>query len=233
MRIAIYNKDKNCLIGLKKMIYSYAEKFKLDVLIECFNCCKDLLASQNKYHIVFLDYSAKNPNGIKVASRIADANQFCSIVFTSRENKFDNNIFTIPLSGIISYPIKESEVCFVLDNYFYKRKNGYPMLVKSGLDTVCLNVNEIVYLEANNKNCVLHLGKESINCNKTMAMIYETLPKKFFLKINRSNVINSEYVNRFNSDEVMLKTGERLFISRNYRKNFKENYCDFISGMGM
>ena len=229
MRIAIFNKNKNCLRQLKEIVYRYAEKFKIDISVECFICGKDLLASKNRYHIVFLDYGTENNSGLKTAVRLNEKDCFCSIIFTGFNKCFDNNVFAVHLTGCLTYPIKESEVVCVLDNYFRKRKNGYPLLIKSGTDTVCRNVNEIVYIEANNKHCVVHLGQESIDCNNTMANVYETLPKRLFLKINRSNVINSEYINKFNSDEVMMKTGERLYISRNYRKNFKEKYCDFIN----
>jgi len=233
MRIAVYNENKNYLLQLKQIIYRYAEKYKLDVLVECFNCGKDLLASKNRYHIVFLDYCGENCEGLKIANMMMKIDNFCTIVFSGCESCFSNDIFTVSVRGFLTYPIKENEVCGVLSNYFSKKINGHPLLIKSGQDTVCLKTNEIVYIEANNKHCVVHLGEKSICCNKTMANVYEELPKMLFLKINRANVINSEYINRFNSNVVMLKTGKKLYISRNYRKDFKRNYSDFINRMSI
>ncbi len=228
MRFAIYNKNKNYLRQLKQIIYRYAEKYRLDVLIECFENGKDLLASKNRYHIVFLDYDFKCGEGLKIANELTEKYSYCSIIFTGRKGCFDNNIFTVPLNGYLIYPIEDDDVFFTLDNYFRKRKNGYPLLIKSGVDTVCLNINAIIYLEADNKHCRVHLWEETINCSQTMAALYNGLPKRLFLKINRYTVVNSEYVDRFNSIEVILKTGERLYISRTYRKDFKDNYHDFI-----
>ncbi len=230
MRLAIYNENINHLWQLKRIIYRYAEKYRMDILVECFSCGKALLASKNRYHMVFLDYG-ENYEGLEIASRLMETDSFCSVIFSGRKNLFNNSIFSVSVKGCLTYPIKEKEVCCVLENYFNKKINGYPLLIKSGMDTVCLKTNEIVYLEADNKHCVVHLGEKSIVCNKTMAKVYDALPKRLFLKINRANVINFEYINRFNSNEVMLKTGEKLYISRNYRKNFKRDYCELINVM--
>ena len=232
MRIAIYNENELCLWLLKQIIYRYASKYRMDIFIECFSCGKELLASKNRYHIVFLDYGQK-AQGLWIASKLMELDGFCTIIFTGDENCFDNNIFSVPVMGFLTYPIKEDEVNFVLSNYFNKKINGRPLLIKSGMDTVCLKTNEIVYIEADNKHCVVHLGEKSIKCNKTMANVYEALPKTHFLKINRAYVINPEYINRFNSNEVMLKTGDILYISRNYRKNFKKEYYDYIERVGI
>lgn len=231
MRIAICNENKNYLWQLKQMIYSYAEKARIEMFVECFSCGRDLLSSKNKFHIVFLDYGVEKSRCLGIAKRLTEADFFCSIVFTGTKSNFDNSVFKVGPMGYIFYPIMEREVWYVLNNCFRKRKNGYPLLVKSGEDTVWINVNEIVYIEANNKHCILHLAGECIESSKTMANVYNALPKEFFLKINRSNIVNTEYINRFNSGEVILKNGERLHISRSYRRVFKDDFNNLIKAM--
>ncbi len=229
MRIAICNRNRRYLDSLKLMLYRYAEKKRLEIAVECYYCGKDMLATKNRYNIVFLEYDAYSVNGLETAKTLRESDCFCSIIFIGNKNRFCNSIFKVSPSGFLTYPIDESEVVSVLDDCFRKKINGYPLLIKSSEDTVCLNSNEIFYIEANNKHCIISLGKKCINCNQTMGKLYEQLPKMVFLKINRANVINSEYINSFNAGEVTLKNGKKLYISRNYRKNFKENYCEFIN----
>ena len=231
MRIAVCNRNKFYLKSIKLMIYSYAEKKKIDVMVECYLCGKDMLVSDYKYNIVFLEYCIDSAEGTETAKLLRQTDSFCSIIFTSIENRFGNDIFKVYPSGFLTYPITENELISVLNDYFHAKINGYPLLLKSGEDTVCLKSAEIVYLEADNKHCVVHLRKEKLSCNCTMRRVYDTLPKSVFLKINRAYVINSVYINKFNSEEVFLKTGDKLYISRNYRKDFKQNYYDFISAM--
>ncbi len=231
MRVAVCDGNGINRNSLKLMIYRYAERLKIDAVAEEYLCGNDMLASGKRYNMVFLDYNAEILNGMAVSRLLREGDCFCSIIFTSSENRFRNDIFKVSPSGFLTYPIKERDVVLLLDDYFRKKINGYPMLIKSGADTVCLNTNEIVYLEADNKHCVVHLKEKNLNCSRTMGSVYEVLPKVSFLKINRAFVINSEYINSFNSREVVLKTGDKLYISRNYRKDFKQGYFNFINTM--
>ena len=97
------------------------------------------------------------------------------------------------------------------------------------MDRVCINTSEIVYLEANNKNCFINLQTEQIRCNTTMARVYSVVPKNHFLKINRAYIVNSDYVNKYNNELVYLKNGVELRISRNYLKDFKQEYIKYIN----
>ena len=111
--------------------------------------------------------------------------------------------------------------------------SGITVFIKNGEYMHCVNTNEILYLEACNKHCLVSLEKEKIICNKTMARIYETLPKTQFLKINRAFVINCNYVEKYNRENVILKNGEALPLSRNYVKEFKMNFQSNMEFMRM
>jgi len=95
-------------------------------------------------------------------------------------------------------------------------------------DTVCLNSEEIFYIEASNKHCLIHLKNEIILCKKTMARVSEVLPKIHFQKINRAFIINLNCIDKYNSDSVFLKNGENLHITRTYYKSFKQNYFEYL-----
>ena len=62
-----------------------------------------------------------------------------------------------------------------------------------------------------------------------MARVFEALPKIYFLKINRSFIVNLGFINKYNTESVFLKNGEDLHITRTYYKNFKENYILYSS----
>lgn len=202
MRIAVCKSNKHYLNTLKLMIYRYAEKMKIEILTECYLCGKDMLASGNRFNIVFLDYNLAGEKGLQIAKAIRKFDSLCLIVFIGSDTCFAGDIVKVYPSDYLTYPINEAKVFGVLDEYFCKRGIKYPLLIKSGEDIVCLNTSEIVYLEASNKHCVVHLKEKSLNCNKTMACVYDQLPKILFLKINRAFVINSGYINRFNKGHL-------------------------------
>jgi len=87
----------------------------------------------------------------------------------------------------------------------------------------------ILYLEANNKYCYIHLENETILCKKTMARVFDALPKIYFQKINRAFIVNLNAINKYNAQNVDLKNGETLHITRTYYKNFKQEYLNFFN----
>lgn len=231
MRIAICYSQLDYMNELKRIIYRYAVKMKLELVVECYLSGEDMLRAERKYNIVFLEYGFTDRARLKTAQKIKALNPFCSMVLIGSEGVFAGDVFMITPAGYLTRSVSEEQVYRILSEYFYKIGSKYPLLIKSRGDTFCLNTSEIVYLEANNKRCIVHLEEDEIDCNKTMAKVYEDLPKRLFLKINRAFVINFRYIDKFNRDSVILKNGERLYISRNYHKSFKEDYISLINDL--
>lgn len=224
MKIAICNRNNYHLKTLKQSIYHYSSLKRMEIVIDCYSQGEQMLASEERYEIIFLSCDLSGENSFEIAKVVRRCNNRCAIIFISSDIHCISKAFKVNAFSFLIYPVKQSDLFSVLDDYFEKNGNNYPLWVKSGIDTVCLNTGEIVYLEANNKNCYVHLENEALKCNCTMAKIYEVLPKNHFLKINRAYIINTNYINKYNNNEVFLKNGTQLHISRNYLKDFKSNY---------
>ncbi len=224
MRIAICDRDEMLLKTIKNSIYTYAAKRRLDIVVDCYKNGDDLLRSKLKYALIFLGYFLIGDNGLFIAEKIRNSNNFSSIIFVSQNTDFVFEAFSVNPFRFLVPPIKEEEFEGVLDEFFRKFGNDYPIWIKNREETVCLNTGEIYYLEANNKHSIVHTKKYAFDCNKTMARVYEVLPKGYFVKINRAYIVNLNCVFSYNSDEVQLKNGVRLHIGRRFFKTFKDEY---------
>lgn len=233
MRIAICDWDIKNLFLLKNAIYRYAEKIRIDVLIECYQYGEKMLESGERYNLVFINYELLGNNGLEIAEKLRKIDAYTAIVFTGRSTDFIIETFKVNPFGFLLLPIRENQLNETLNTFFKKISNSYMLCLKNGDYMQCVNSNEIVYLEAWNKRCFVNLEKEKIVCNRTMARMYEVLPKSQFLKINRAFIINCNYVKKYNSEYVFLKNGESLPISRNYVKEFKVNFQNNIEFMRM
>lgn len=227
MRIALCDRDTIFLKKLKAMLYCYAESRRLDIVVDCYRCGEDMLNSKVRYNLIFLGYWLCGRNGLEIAKLLRCQNDFTAIIFMSSDTHFVFEAFKVSPYRFLVCPLKEAELFSVLDEFFEKYGSDYPLWIKSREDTVCLNTGDIYYLEADNKHCYIHLENEVIACNRTMARVFDVMPKQCFFKINRAFIINLKFVARYNSDQVYLKNGEALHISRNYLKSFKSEYFDF------
>lgn len=231
MIIAVCNRNRLYLNEIKAMIYRYSENKRIDVLVECFSGGDELINSEKRYDMVFIDCTFSGEKGIEIAEIIRERDKLCYIVFMSNNDSFSGEFFKISPNGYLTYPLKEQAVFNVLNEYFSNNGYKYPLLIKCSEGMLCRNTSEIMYLEANNKRCTVHLQEKNIVFNGTMARLNTALPDYVFLKINRFNIVNSMFVEKFNNGEITLKNGEKLFISRNYLKEFKNSYNRFIDIM--
>ena len=229
MRIAICDRDKDVLQKIKYKLYNYAETRRLDAVAECYTSGEAMLNSKTHYNIVFLSYDLMGENGFEIAQRIRKCDNNTVIIFMSADVRLALKSFAVRPYRFLMPPINSKELYCVLDDFFKEYATICPIWIKCGEDTVCLNTGDIVYIEADNKHCIIHLKDEELHCNKTMAKVSNVLPPYCFCKINRAYIVNCNHIKRYNSDNVSLSNGHSLHISRNYNSSFKAQYRDFLN----
>lgn len=227
MRIAICDSDSHHLKTLKNSLYKFSNQKKFEFLVDEFQSGEALLNSKINYCLIFLDYALPKINGLEAAKRLKEADRNTSIVFLSGDTHFVFEAFKVNTYRFLTKPFCEETLFKTLEEFFSEYTMNHPLWVSNGIETICLNIGDIVYLEADNKHCNLHLKDMIIPCNKTMAKVFSVLPKAFFEKINRSFIVNLNYITSYNNDSVFLKNGESLHISRSYTKSFKDGYINF------
>lgn len=227
MRIALCDGNALCLKNTKKMIYEYANLRGIELLAEEYYTGTKLLENAAEYPLIILDYNLRGINGLETARQLRKKNPACAIIFLSAYTGFILDSFEVAPYRFLLKPLDREILFAALDDYFKAYTENRPLWVKDGDDTFCLKTGEILYLEADNKNCFISLRDKKIRCHKTMARVYGALPKRNFGRINRAYVVNFKYISSYNSDNVMLRNGERLHVGRSYFKSFREEYKSF------
>lgn len=227
MRIALCDADANSIKKTKRIIYEYANFRGIELLAEEYSSGAKLISNGTKYPLVILDYNLKDINGLETARRIRKSNTDCTIIFLSSYTGFILDSFKVNPYRFLVKPLDKALLFSALDDFFKARSDNRPLLIKDGGDIFCLSANDILYLEADNKNCYISLRNKKIRCRKTMARVYCELPSEHFGKINRAYVVNFNYISGYNRDAVTLRNGERLHVGRSYFKSFREEYSEF------
>lgn len=227
MRIAICDGDIKCAEKTKKIIYDYANRHRLELLVEIYDSSNALLESRHNYLLIILEYHVNGLNGLETAKHLRKKNCRSTIIFLSAYTDFVFESFGVMPYRFLLKPQEQKTLFAALDEFFFHPHTHRPLWIKSGGDTFCLKANDIFYLEADNKNCLIGLREDKVHCKKTMAHVYGRLPKNCFCKINRAYVVNFNYISGYNSDIIKLANGKTLHISRNYYKTFKQEYKTF------
>jgi two-component system LytT family response regulator len=101
------------------------------------------------------------------------------------------------------------------------------LVVKSGGRLFFLRADEIDWVEAAGNYVRLHVGNSSHLLRETMTSIESRLDPERFFRIHRCRIVNMDRIRELqpwlNGEyAVVLRTGERLTLSRGYREKLQE-----------
>ncbi len=93
--------------------------------------------------------------------------------------------------------------------------------VKKGEETVLLDVGEILYIEAVERNTFIYTEKETYESSLKLYEYEQQLCEKDFIRISKQSILNLRKVKSLRSDinrkiRVTLKNDEQIIVSRMY-----------------
>lgn len=224
MKIAIFDENYYDSAILKQLIYTFSNNKRLDLVVDVYTDISELIAKRKNYILFFISFKTKN--GILLSKKLYDHHNKTPIIITADNCSLAVEAFRINAYNFLLMPLNDMLVYEALNDFFSSFQYNYSLLVSNGFENIYINTKDILYIEANNKHCFLHLNNQTVHCNKTMARVYNVLPKEYFLKTSRAFVVNTNYVSRFNKKHIILTNGDTLYPSRHFYKAFK---CDFLS----
>jgi DNA-binding LytR/AlgR family response regulator len=116
----------------------------------------------------------------------------------------------------ISHRVK----CFTHNNPM--RMNHYPFFQESGVFIgahTYAQVKEIIYCEGDRNYSHVHfLQQPTLMLSITLRILHERLGEQGFLRVNRSAVVNMDYIMHYDGREIILNNGLVLSIARRRRK---------------
>lgn len=179
--------------------------------------------------ILFLDIIMPKLSGIELAHELRSAGFKGHIVFISSSNDYAAQSYEVRAISYLIKPIKTEDVQKILDKI--KRGkidlSGFKLTWKGGGQFILFS--ELIYTEIQNHHLFFNLNDgEVIKIYGKMSDYSDLLlsdPRMVY--INRSFIINMDYINGFESKAVFLKNNTRISIPRGYEK-FQKGYFNWM-----
>lgn len=175
------------------------------------------------YSLAFIDIDLKTINGIVLAKKLKKSNSNLNIIFVSAKNNLIHN----SLSVQPFFFIRKSD--YITDFQFFKillkeelTSSNYIMINYKG-KSMLLSLKDILYVEANLHYIDLYTLNGSENDDRTLNSLEEIFPKKEFIRVHRSYIINLSYVHHVKGNSIYLTTSKeekytKIPLSRTYKK---------------
>ena len=227
MKIAICDDNRDDL----EILHQYCKKYNPDYEIFLFDSGTALLeAFKNEiFDLVFLDIEMGGLNGIEVGQALISEKHRPIIIFTTFSIEYAIRGYGIAIK-YLTKPISYNDFISAMESaleYIAPKKLS---IYDKGTQMLLL-VNDILYLEIFQHQIVIHLdNRDNIKIRGTLSEFAEQLPENKFAQPHKSYLVNMDYIDRLNKQEIILTNGDLIPIGRSKGSLFFERLHNFLKG---
>lgn len=235
MRVAIIDDERPSRSELRYLITKILTNVEI---LEASNGEEALnIISNNPFDLLCIDINLGDISGITLASVARRVLPDAEIVFATAYNNYAEDAFTVEALDYLLKPFSEKKVRLMLDKYNRKHEKEKAsrncMITKIPLNIdkkiILVDISSIIYIESQNKECVIHTRKEKYIDNTPLRIFEEKLKPNGFFRIQKSFLINTRYIIEiypwFNNSwcvRMQHYEDEVIPVSRNKIKELKD-----------
>lgn len=222
------------IIGFNKKMENHLERYgeenHLEVKISSYGSGSQLLLSfqKGKFDIIFLDVSMPELDGFETAERIRHMDENVSIVFCTSYYTISNagKGFEVAAEDFLAKPLLYRKVENILDKVYKKKllRAEEKLFLKCQDGLITLQISDIIYIQTRNKLLILHTTSGDIQSNQRMGELEKRLSRKLFFRCHNSYIVNFDYVEGIQNDNVLIKCKSQQIKAIPVSKYKKEEF---------
>ncbi len=229
----------------RSIIQAYLKKHvEIEVVGECANGFEAMKAiKEQQPHILFLDIQMPKITGLELLEVIDEPVQ---VIFSTAYDQYALKAFELNAIDYLLKPYDEKRFDAAVDKVLQKLKSGEVsnqvqlgqlqnndssqldrIVVKKGTKLSVINLDDLLYIEAQEDYVMIHAETGHFLKSKTMKYFEDHLPAEYFLRIHRSYIVNTSKIKGlepYDKDTYLaiLNADCKLKVSRTGYKKLKE-----------
>ena len=210
--IAICDDDSSQTDALKNML----REWNSDTVINEYGSAEQFLFeyTDKLCDLLLLDIEMGDMNGMELARKLRSRGDMLPIVFVTGYSEFMQEGYDVEALHYLLKPVDKKRLFAVLDRYSERHRADSRVILPCGGESVCVNTDDIVYLEAFGKKTQVMLKDGSeIVCSCGLSSAAEKLNGGFIL-CHRSYIVNIGFIRSISKTDITLDSGRRIPLSR-------------------
>jgi len=232
--IAICDDEKQILNQIHTKVKACFEKEDVPAEYLCFDDARALMELLEKQYvdILFLDIDMPYFSGMDIAGFLLEKKIKTIIVFVTSHDALVYQSFAYKPFGFIRKTYMDEELPELAERIRCELNDRkQEITVTRRAELVRILIRDIVYIEAEGNYLEIYTETDSINIRETMTHMEDELKYKGFLRCHKGYLVNSEFVIKINSAELVVRYGatEKVIpIGRSYEKELRKNLLQLI-----
>lgn len=164
----------------------------------------------------------------ETAERIRRMDKNVSIVFCTSYYTISNagKGFEVAAEDFLAKPLLYRKVENILDKVYKKKllRAEEKLFLKCQDGLITLQISDIIYIQTRNKLLILHTTSGDIQSNQRMGELEKRLSRKLFFRCHNSYIVNFDYVEGIQNDNVLIKCKSQQIKAIPVSKYKKEEF---------
>ncbi|MCI8731617.1 MAG: response regulator transcription factor [Lachnospiraceae bacterium] len=231
MYIAVVDDEK----VIREDICELIEKQRPESSVEAFSTGEELLASEGRFDIVFLDIQMDGMNGIEAARSLRERQEETVLIFITGIKEYVFDALDLYAFQYLLKPLNEKKFVEVLDRAVKeagRKKEKRGLFIKAR--NLTLDQTDILYIESRGKKVEIHTArdKESIEIYASMEELEGQLGEGFY-RCHRAYIVNMEHITEYSSDSILLTNGDKVYLAKKKYGEFVKAYMWHLQNGGV
>lgn len=232
MRIAIVDDIAEERKNLRLGIMTQLSRLHLDAEIFEFEGGENFLtaAEVEPFTCVFLDIYMDGIDGIETAKRLRAFDRKCLLIFSTTSSDHALEGFRVRALHYLVKPYTDNELTSLFDEISERRPAAEKYIeIRTAGGIVRIHLRDISYAEHFQHQIHIHTTEgRTVVTRQTFHEFCERLSDERFFLCNRGMVVNMEHADDFDGNVFILKSGERIPVSRGFSKSAHTAFGDFL-----
>lgn len=235
MKVLMCDDQKEFLIRLEKVLDNILSDMEIAFYLISFTDPEKALKYIAEYadiDIVFMDILMGDKNGYEIAKQIRIILPKSKIIFLSTTTAYALKGYTIKATRYLVKPVKKTELSVVLNEVVSELQydNDNFIVEKNDFGIYKLYFKEIIYIETCKRNTLIHTISGNYISYKSMKEHQGRLNNNF-IRCHSSYIVNMEYIKDYQGYEINLLNNDKIWVSKNRRKEFLHTLTKFYGQM--
>ena len=229
MDIAVVDDEK----AIREHICGLVEERQPESRIEAYATGEELLASEKRFDIVFLDIQMEGMNGIEAARNLREQQGDTVLIFITGIKEYVFDALDLYAFQYLLKPIDEDKFAEVLQRAVRevgRKKERRVLFIKSR--NLTLDQSEILYIESRAKKVEIHTVKQTVEIYAAMDELEGQLGEEFY-RCHRAYIVNMDCITEYDSESITLTNGDRVYLTKKKYGEFVKAYMWHLQNGGV
>lgn len=233
MNVAVCEDDRMDSEAICGCIRDYCEKNCYVSDIRAFDSGEALLAAfaPGAFDVIVMDIYLPGASGVQTAQKIRETDPNCALVIVTVSTEHTREGYAVQAVSYIEKPIAQEKIdkAFSMCRHVFEKNSRLIKAPVGRAGYVDIPLARVEYVEVNDKHTLFHISGNTLKTSLTLDEAGRLLGGEPFLCCHRSYIVNLNYVTDMLVNDFMLKSGERVPIRMNGRKEINIAFAQFMT----